>query len=92
MKKLCITTVLCLCLVGCSFDTKYERDKERPKIINDTNDTTSKGRFKIKTGSKHNYMGDIAIIDNHEYIIVSSNVSLGISHKADCKFCIEKVK
>ena len=79
--------MLYLCLVGCA-DMEYER----PKIINDTSNTTSKGRFKIKTNSKHNYMGDIAIIDNHEYIIISSNVSLGISHKADCKFCIEKVK
>lgn len=30
-----------------------------------------------------------SIIDKHEYLIVYGDRSMGITHKADCKFCKE---
>ena len=81
MKKICILIGLFFLLTGC--DKIEERRIENNIIASNSYKAEPYGNI------KNDIRVYISIIDKHEYLIVYGDRSMGITHKADCKFCKE---
>lgn len=81
MKKICALIGLIFLLTGC--DEIEERRKENNIIVSNSYKAEPYGNI------GDNVRVYISIIDKHEYLIVYSERSMGITHKEDCKFCKE---
>ena len=79
MKKICALIGLIFLLTGCD---EYKKNEERKKAY-------ISNKYVAKPyGSVDGNLLYLGTIDNHEYLFVmGGRGSVGMSHKADCKFC-----
>jgi hypothetical protein len=81
MKKIFVLVCVVLFFTGCD---DYKKNTERKKAY-------ISNKYDAKPyGSVDGNLLYLGTIDNHEYLfVIGCRGSVGISHKADCKFCKE---
>ena len=85
MKKIFVLVCLVLFLTGCDdYNSWKQKNAERKKAY-------MSNQYDAKPyGSIDGDLLYLGTIDNHEYLFVTGvRGSVGMSHKADCKFCKE---
>lgn len=82
MKKIFVLVCLALFLTGCNDEIEKRENEYKICFAN---------KYNAKPyGSIEQNKLFLGVIDNHEYLfVIGCRGSIGMSHKADCKFCKE---